>query len=89
MEKVHAAAQDESLNANGGVALDTRNGGLIILRKKNLNSQVVCGKLDVKSGWVICPECERMKLIRLPPDGKVKAYVYCRHCRREQFLNID
>ncbi|MCI9468875.1 MAG: hypothetical protein HFG45_06205 [Oscillospiraceae bacterium] len=30
-----------------------------------------------------------MKLLRLPPDGKVKGYAYCRHCKREQYLNID
>lgn len=46
-------------------------------------------KLVVKDGWVFCPECGEMKLLRLPPDGKVKAYAYCRHCKRERFLNID
>jgi hypothetical protein len=30
-----------------------------------------------------------MKLLRLPPDGKVKAYVYCRHCKQERYLDID
>lgn len=30
-----------------------------------------------------------MKLLRLPPDGRVKAFVYCRQCKRERFLNID
>lgn len=46
-------------------------------------------KLVIKDGWVRCPECGEMKLLRLPPDGKVRAYVYCRHCKRERFLNID
>lgn len=46
-------------------------------------------KLVVKDGWVYCPECREMKLLRLPPDGCVRAYVYCRHCKRERFLNID
>ena len=45
--------------------------------------------LVVKNGWVYCPECREMKLLRLPPDGRVKAFVYCRHCKRERFLNID
>lgn len=30
-----------------------------------------------------------MKLLRLPSDGKVKAFVFCRHCKQEHFLNID
>lgn len=30
-----------------------------------------------------------MKLLRLPPDGKVKAFVYCRHCKKERYLDID
>lgn len=46
-------------------------------------------KIVIKDGWVICPECKQMKLLRLPPDGKVKAFVFCRHCKREQALNID
>ena len=47
------------------------------------------GKLVTKDGWVMCPTCQMMKLIRLPPDGKVKAFVYCRRCKRELFLDID
>ena len=46
-------------------------------------------KLSIKDGYVMCPDCGAMKLLRLPPDGRVKAYVYCRHCKREKFLNID
>lgn len=42
-----------------------------------------------EDGWVLCPKCEQMKLLRLPADGKVKAYVYCRHCKRERYLDID
>nr|DAM89679.1 MAG TPA: NUDIX domain protein [Caudoviricetes sp.] len=37
----------------------------------------------------MCPSCRAMKLLRLPPDGKVKAFVFCRHCKREQYLDID
>lgn len=50
------------------------------------------GKLLVKDGtdlWVLCPQCRMMRLIRLPPDGRVKGYPYCRRCKREQFLDID
>ena len=46
-------------------------------------------KLVVKDGWVMCPACQKMKLVRLPTGGKVKAFVYCRRCKRERFLNID
>ncbi len=48
-----------------------------------------CDTLVTKDGWVFCPACRTMKLLRLPPDGRIKAFVYCRHCKREHFLNID
>lgn len=47
------------------------------------------GKLVTKDGYILCPACRTMKLLRLPSDGKVKAYAYCRHCKQERFLNID
>ena len=56
---------------------------------EKLQNRGECGKLIVKDGWVICPKCKTMKLLRLPPDGKVKAYVYCRHCKQERYLDID
>lgn len=46
-------------------------------------------KLGIEDGWVICPACKTMKLLRLPTDGKVKAYAYCRHCKKERYLDID
>ena len=46
-------------------------------------------KLVSKDGWVICPDCHGMRLMRLPPDGRVNGYVYCRHCKSEKYLNID
>lgn len=46
-------------------------------------------KLVTKDGWVICPDCHSMRLMRLPPDGRVNGYVYCRHCKDEKYLNID
>lgn len=30
-----------------------------------------------------------MRLLRLPPDGRVKGYAYCRHCKNEKYLDID
>lgn len=47
------------------------------------------GKLVTKDGWVLCPDCRKQKLMRLPPNGRIRGYVYCRHCRAEKFLNID
>ena len=40
---------------------------------EKLQNRGECGKLILKDGWVICPKCKTMKLLRLPSDGKVKA----------------
>lgn len=54
-----------------------------------MRSKEKAGKIVSADGWVMCPDCGEMKLLRLPPDGKVKAFAYCRHCKREKFLDID
>ena len=54
-----------------------------------MQSDAKSSKLVTKDGYALCPDCAKMKLLRMPPDGRVKAYVYCRHCRGEKFLNID
>ena len=54
-----------------------------------MQKKIESGKLVTKDGWVICPRCNMMKLLRLPPDGKVKAFVYCRHCKKERDLDIE
>ena len=46
-------------------------------------------KMAIKDGWVICPDCNSMRLMRLPPNGKVRGFVYCRHCKCEKYLDID
>ena len=46
-------------------------------------------KMIAKDGWVICPDCHSMRLMRLPPNGKVQGFVYCRHCKCEKYLDID
>lgn len=46
-------------------------------------------KLVTKDGWVICPDCHSMRLMRLSPNGRVQGYVYCRHCKAEKYLDID
>ena len=54
-----------------------------------MQKKIESGKLVTKDGWVICPRCNMMKPLRLPPNGKVKAFVYCRHCKQERYLDID
>lgn len=48
-----------------------------------------CAKLVTKDGWVICPDRRSMRLMRLPSNGRVRGFVYCRHCKSEKYLNID
>jgi hypothetical protein len=54
-----------------------------------LRTDMERGKLVSKDGWVICPDCHSMRLLRLPPNGKVQGFVYCRHCKCEKYLDID
>ena len=54
-----------------------------------MRTDMECGKLVSKDGWVICPDCHSMRLLRLPPNGKVQGFVYCRHCKCEKYLDID
>lgn len=58
---------------------------------ERLQSQLKCGKLIVKDGWVTCPNCKRNhRLIRVEPETEAKRLpVYCRTCRSEIVLNID
>ena len=46
-------------------------------------------KMAITDGWVICPDCHSMRLMRLPPNGKVRGFVYCRHCKCEKYRDID
>ena len=55
---------------------------------KALRKVVNDGKIITEDGFVLCPQCGMVKLLRLPPDGKVKGYPFCRRCKREQFVNI-
>ncbi|MCI9395102.1 MAG: hypothetical protein HFF35_10175 [Oscillospiraceae bacterium] len=50
-----------------------------------------CGKLTVKDGWLICPNCKRNhRLLRVEPETQARGLpVYCRTCRTEIILNID
>lgn len=50
-----------------------------------------CGKLTVKDGWLICPNCKRNhRLLRVEPETQARGLpVYCRDCKTEIILNID
>ena len=46
-------------------------------------------KIVTEEGYILCPVCREMKLLRLLPNGKVTGYLYCRHCKKERYLDID
>lgn len=50
-----------------------------------------CGTLNVRDGFLICPECRRnRRLLRIEKDTVAENLpVYCRDCRREIIVNID
>ena len=54
-----------------------------------MQSKTKPAKIALNNGCVLSPVCQKVKLLRLPSDGRVRAYVYCRNCHRERFLNID
>lgn len=59
-------------------------------RRKRLQSNVCCGKLSIKDGWVICPVCRKGKLLKLLPDTAVRNLpVKCKRCGQETVVNID
>ena len=48
------------------------------------------GKLIVKDGWLMCPQCGKMKVLRLEAETTAHALpVYCRRCGQESIVNID
>lgn len=50
---------------------------------------VECGIMIAKDGSIFCPSCRKMRLARLPDDGRIRAYLYCRRCRREQYIDVS
>ena len=46
--------------------------------------------LVIKDGWVMCPVCGKMKVLRIEPDTTAHALpVYCRRCGQESVVNIE
>lgn len=55
-----------------------------------MQSNVCCGKLSMKDGWVLCPVCRKGKLLKLLPDTAVRNLpVKCKRCGQESVVNID
>lgn len=47
-------------------------------------------KLIVRDGWLMCPVCGKMKVLRLEAETTAHALpVYCRRCGQESIVNID
>lgn len=48
------------------------------------------GKLVTRDGYLLCPSCERQKVLQLRPDTSAKnLIVYCRYCRTETVVDIE
>ena len=44
----------------------------------------------IKNGWLMCPQCGKMKVLRLEAETTAHALpVYCRRCRQESIVNIE
>ena len=55
-----------------------------------MQSNMRCGKIIVRDGWVICPVCRKGKLLKLLPDTAVRNLpVKCKRCGQETVVNID
>ena len=56
-----------------------------------MQSAEVRGKMiTVKDGWVICPRCDRQRVLRvLPSTRATDLVVYCKHCRSESLISLE
>ena len=46
-------------------------------------------KIQIVRGWLICPVCNRKRIMRVLPATKVKNLpVYCKACHSETIVNI-
>ena len=46
--------------------------------------------ITVKDGWVICPRCDRQRVLRvLPSTRATDLVVYCKHCRSESLISLE
>ncbi|MBP3413188.1 MAG: hypothetical protein J6K89_07995 [Oscillospiraceae bacterium] len=55
-----------------------------------MQNEKICGKISTKGGYLLCPKCNRHKVLRLLPGTEGKNIsVYCKLCRKESIVNID
>ena len=55
-----------------------------------MQSNMRCGKLVIRDGWVICPVCRKGKLLKLRPDTTAQNLpCKCKRCVQESLVNID
>ncbi|MBE6984320.1 MAG: hypothetical protein E7434_01665 [Ruminococcaceae bacterium] len=46
--------------------------------------------MRTKDGYLLCPICQRQKVLRLLPDTSgQKIAVWCKTCKQESIVNID
>lgn len=55
-----------------------------------MQAQTKCGKLTVKDGWLMCPACQRGKVLKVRKDTRAEnLVVHCKKCGRESVVNIE
>ena len=53
-----------------------------------MQTNMRCGKLVVRDGWVICPVCRKGKLLKLRPDTIARNLpCKCKRCGQESIVN--
>ena len=55
-----------------------------------MQTDVRCGKLVIRNGWVYCPVCGKGKLLRIRPDTTTRNLPRkCKRCGQETIVNIE
>ena len=55
-----------------------------------MQSKTMCGKMITRDGYLLCPICQRQKVLRLLPGTKGEQLaVYCKTCRKEPTVNVS
>ena len=55
-----------------------------------MQSNMRCGKIIVRDGWVICPVCQKGKLLKVRADTTAQNLPRkCKRCGQETLVNIE
>ena len=55
-----------------------------------MQSNMCCGKLVIRDGWVYCPVCGKGKLLLIRPDTTTRNLPRkCKRCGQETIVNIE